>query len=434
MTVPLLSLKSVATLIPHIRCRAGTVVPHFWRFFVKRRHFVSALSVLALALAGGGVLSVSAWPTSVVAQEAEATAVDAVVKHYAALVHANYEDSVTSAKTMQMAIEAFLAKPSEKAFLEARKQWLAAREYYGQTEAFRFYGGPIDGEDGPEGQINAWPLDEAYIDYVDGDETAGLINDTNVPMTVEQLAEMNERGGEENISTGWHAIEFMLWGQDFNDNGTGNRAHTDFVDGERPNADRRRQYLKLVTQLLIDDLQSLVDAWAPGKADNYRAEFEKGGLESVRKIIVGVGSLSRGELAGERIEVAMNTQDQEDEHSCFSDNTHRDAVTNAQGIQNVWLGTYQRLDGSKMVGASLEALVATKNPALAKKTTKQIAESLAAAEGIQTPFDREILGDASAPGRKRLQRTVDSLTAQSKDLVEAAGAIGITKLTLTEPE
>jgi putative iron-regulated protein len=145
-------------------------------------------------------------------------------------------------------------------------------------------------------------------------------------------------------------------------------------------------------------------------------------------MIVGLGSLSRGELAGERLEVAMNTQDKEDEHSCFSDNTHRDAATNAQGIQNVWLGSYQRLDGTSLQGPSLKDLVALKNPALADKVSQQIARSVAYANAIQAPFDREILGAKDAPGRIRVQKTIDSLVQQSKDLTEAAAALGIHKL------
>eukprot|EP01034_Spumella_vulgaris_P000103 gene103-142_t len=164
-----------------------------------------------------------------------------------------------------------------------------------------------------------------------------------------------------------------------------------------------------------------------------RARFVKGNRESVRKMLVGLGSLSRGELAGERLEVALNSQDQEDEHSCFSDNTHRDAVTNAKGIQNVWLGQYQQADGTVLMGPSLRDLVAAKDAALAEKTTQQIAASVAAAEGIQAPFDREIIGGKEAPGRQRIQKTIDSLTQQSKDLVAAANAIGITKLTLVQP-
>ena len=392
------------------------------------------------------LLSVSAFPSLAATPAAQAgasatiaTAVTPVqvVRHYAALVHAGYEDALAGALELQAAIQAFTAAPSQAGLDAARKAWLDAREFYGQTEAFRFYGGPIDDEHGPEGRLNAWPMDESYVDAVAGDEKAGLVNDRKVPITKKNLAALNERDGEENIATGWHAIEFMLWGQDLSETGPGNRGFEDFVDGRKPNADRRRQYLRVTAELLVDDLRALTRAWAPGRKDakaNYRARFERGGSESLRKMLVGLGSLSRGELAGERLEVALASQDQEDEHSCFSDNTHRDAVANAQGIQNVWTGRYVRRDGSTLQGPALRDLVAAKNAALAERTTAQIAASVAAAEAIQAPFDREIVGGADAPGRRRVQKAIDSLTQQSKDLVEAAGAIGITRLTLVNPE
>ena len=204
------------------------------------------------------------------------------------------------------------------------------------------------------------------------------------------------------------------------------------MDGKTPNADRRRQYLKVVTELLIDDLGAMARAWAPG-GKNYAARFAQGGQESVRKIIVGMGSLSRGELAGERMEVALASQDQEDEHSCFSDNTHRDIVANALGIRNAWLGQYKRRDGSLLSGPGVRDLVAAADAPLADKTKAQLDASVKATEAIQAPFDREIIGSKDAPGRQRVQKAVDSLTAQSKLLVESASAIGIQKLTLVQP-
>lgn len=356
-----------------------------------------------------------------------------VLSNYANIVYASYQDVLQSAKTMQQAINAFLAQPSAATQQEAQKAWREAREFYGQTEAYRFYGGPIDDDDGPEGRLNAWPMDESYVDSVKGKPDAGLINNRAFVINRDDLIAQNERGGEENIAMGWHAIEFLLWGQDFNANGPGDRSHTDFVDGKAPNADRRREYLKLVTDLLVDDLNALSKEWTPGRKYNYRAQFEKGGLESLRKMFVGLGSLSRGELAGERLEVALNSQDQEDEHSCFSDNTHRDVVNNALGIENVWLGRYKRADGSMVQGPSMKDLVAARDAALADQTTQQIATSVAAASAIQAPFDREIIGARDAAGRQRIQKAVNSLTQQSKDLVSAASAVGITKLTLVQP-
>ena len=390
------------------------------------------VAAAVLALASLTAASLPAHAQTAAPAPAAAAAVDhkAVALHYAALVHAGYSDTLAAARDLQAAIAEFTKAPSADGLNKARKAWLDAREFYGQTEAFRFYGGPIDDDKGPEGQINAWPLDEAYVDYVTGKPKAGMVNNPKFKITKAALVKANERGGEENISAGWHAIEFLLWGQDQSETGPGNRSFEDYVAGKGQNAERRAQYLTTATELLVDDLSDMVAAWAPGKK-NYRAKFEQGGKESVRKIIVGLGSLSRGELSGERMEVALNSQDQEDEHSCFSDNTHRDVVNNAKGIQNVWTGEFKRRDGSVLKGPALRDLVAAKNPALADKVTAQIGTSVQSAEAIPAPFDRAIVKGSA--GRPVIEKTVASLVSQSKLLVESASAVGIAKLTLVEP-
>ena len=387
---------------------------------MNKRHFLRVFALPLLATPG-------------FALRAQSVDAGAVARHGSALMLASYEDALAAALDLQKAIQAFVGQPSQAGLDAARKAWLAAREWYGQTEAFRFYGGPIDDDKGPEGRLNAWPLDESYLDYVKGKPNAGLINDRKVPITKANIARYNERGGEENIAAGWHAVEFLLWGQDLNSDGPGDRPFDDYLDGKRPNADRRRQYLSTVSELMVDDLRYLVASWSAG-ANNYRQRFERGDMESMRKIIVGMGSLSRGELAGERMEVALNTKDQEDEHSCFSDNTHRDIVNNALGIENMWLGRFVRRDGSTLQGASLRELVATRDAAVAERSTQRIAASVAAARDIQAPFDREIVGGKDGQGRQRVQKTIDSLVQQSKDLTDAATALGITRLTLVKPK
>jgi len=189
--------------------------------------------------------------------------------HYAEGVSASYEASLETATAMDVAIDAFVADPTDESLEAAKESWLGARESYGLTEAFRFYGGPIDNEEnGPEGLINAWPLDEAYVDYVDGDEAAGIVNDPDTYPTIdaELLTSLNEQGGEANISTGWHAIEFLLWGQDLSDDGPGERPVSDYTTAD--NADRRATYLTVASDLLLEHLTGLVEAWAPD-AENF---------------------------------------------------------------------------------------------------------------------------------------------------------------------
>lgn len=213
---------------------------------------------------------------------------------------------------------------------------------------FRFYDGPIDDpDDGPEGQINAWPLDEAYIDYVEDDPAAGIVNDTEgVPeITTEVLVEANEAGGETNISTGWHAIEFLLWGQDLSEEGPGERPVTDYTTAE--NADRRGTYLTLLAQLLVDDLTSVRDQWDT-EGGEYRETFLADPGVALSNILRGMGALSAGELAGERMAVPYETKDDEDEHSCFSDNTLSDIVANARGIELAYTAEYDGVDGTSL--------------------------------------------------------------------------------------
>lgn len=342
-----------------------------------------------------------------------------VLLHHAALIHASYADTLTLARRLQQAVGHFTHSPSAAALAGARQAWLQARERYALTEAFRFYGGPIDGADGPEPRLNGWPVDETYME--------ALIARRKQPIAKRTLSALNTRDGEENVATGWHAIEYLLWGQDLSAEGPGERPHTDYLDGRAEHADRRRLYLVTVTALLVDDLAWLERAWTPNRR-NYRRRFEQGGQEALRGLIVGLGSLSRAELAGERLEVPLASRDQEDEQSCFSDSTHRDIIGNARGIQNVWLGRYVELDGKRLEGPALQELVAAIDPALAERLTAQINASLQAAEAIQPPFDREILGGGDAPGRQRIKQVIDALLRQSASLVEAARVLGIHKL------
>ncbi|MDX1668901.1 MAG: imelysin family protein, partial [Limnobacter sp.] len=352
-------------------------------------------------------------------------------KGYAKMVYANYTDTISATEQLLQEVRGFVEKPSQSGLKKARSAWVQARHLYGQTEVYRFYGGPIDGESGPEGRMNAWPMDEAYVDYVRGAPKAGLIQNTEFEINAENLSTMNERGGEENVATGWHAIEFLLWGQDLSENSAGQRPYTDYVSA--PFAERRALYLETATELLLSDLKQLAKAWAPNQASNYRAQFEEGGKQSLQNILIGMGSLSRGELAGERMEVALFSMQQEDEHSCFSDNTHRDIQDNAQGILNVWLGRYEMANGQVLQVPSLQELVRQESAEVARQTTEQLKKTVALSQKIKAPFDREISGGQDGQGRERLQSVVDSLIAQSEWIVTSASAVDLEQLTLAKP-
>jgi putative iron-regulated protein len=344
-------------------------------------------------------------------------------ENYASLVYQNYSDALAKAQTLKTKIDELAAVPTQAKFDECKTAWKEARIPYGQTEAFRFSEGPIDDEDGPEGQLNAWPMDEVYIDYVVGNATSGIINNaaTYPSITAELLKSLNEAGGEANISTGFHAVEFLLWGQDNNTGSAGTRPYTDFVSGvggTAANQQRRGQYLKVVAEIIVADLQSMADEWKPN-ANNFRKTFVENADESVGNVLKGIAEMSKGELGGERMTVAYDSQLQEDEHSCFSDNTHIDIQMNAKGLQNVFLGKY----GSSITGTGLYDIIKEKNATLAEAIKTLLSQSVAACEAIPAPFDQQILS-ANTAGRQKVLAAINLLSEQGDKISEAIALLG----------
>lgn len=323
-----------------------------------------------------------------------------ILANYGEIVHASYADSLAGAESLEAALQAFVSDPTETTLATAKQAWIDAREPYLQTEAYRFYAGPIDDPDGPEPMINGWPMDESYIDYTVGAPDAGIINEPDLHPIIDKdlVARLNERAGETAISCGFHAIEFLLWGQDLSDDGPGARPLTDYTTARQ--ADRRGAYLLACADLLTDHLAGLVADWAPDDEDNFRATFGKDDpLTAVRAVLYGVHTMTGKELAGERLLVAWDTQDQEDEHSCFSDTTHLDHRRDAQGIANVYGGTYRRTDGTSIAGPGLRVLVRTQMPERLEEFDGQMQTVLETIGQIPTPFDQAIIGEDDAPGR-----------------------------------
>ncbi|CDZ95936.1 imelysin family protein [Pseudomonas saudiphocaensis] len=395
-------------------------------------------------------------PAAKAAKALNEEAAQAVVSHYADLAHAIFRDAHSTAVQLQKAIDALLASPSDETLQAAKDAWLAARVPYMQTEVFRF-GNPV--VDDWEGQVNAWPLDEGMIDYVEGDyqhalgnpgATANIIANQQLQIgedtldvseiTGELLASLNELAGSEaNVATGYHAIEFLLWGQDLNgtEAGAGNRPASDYLEGEGctgDNCDRRRTYLKAVTELLVSDLEEMVAEWAPNTAGNYRASLESEPAENgLRKMLFGMGSLSLGELAGERMKVALEANSPEDEHDCFSDNTHNSHYYNARGIRNVYLGEYQRVDGSLLSGPSLASLVDGIDPEVNStlktdlETTDAKLQVLVVSAENGEAFDQLIAPDNSE-GQDKVRAAIAALVQQTASIEKAAAALGISDL------
>ncbi|GAB2186624.1 imelysin family protein [Roseibium sp. LAB1] len=366
-----------------------------------------------------------------------------VLSTYGDIAQAKYADSLTTAKTLKTAIDKLVAEPTEANLEAARTAWKEARDPYQQTEAYRFGNAIVDDW---EGKVNAWPLDEGLIDYVDasyGDESeendlyvANVIANPSLKVggetidateiTPDLLADKLQEAGEveTNVATGYHAIEFLLWGQDLNgtDAGAGNRPATDFdpANCTGGNCDRRIQYLQAATDLLISDLEEMAAAWAPDGAarEELASKGEAGGLAT---ILTGMGSLSYGELAGERIKLGLMLHDPEEEHDCFSDNTHMSHYNDVVGIRNVYFGSYKSPVGNDVSGASLADLVAEKDPALAEEMKAKLDATLAAFEAMKARAESgeaydQMIGEGNDEGNAIVQAAVDALVDQTASI------------------
>ncbi len=408
------------------------------------------------------------------------------------IAYATYTDSVETAIDLKAALAAFKLAPTDITLQAAKTAWLVSREPYGQSEVYRFRESPIEEV---EGDLNAWPLGEALIDYVatnDTDFTAdqvgvtansagindadngivdgsivtqNIIGTTQVVINDALLATTASAADEHDVIAGYHAIEFLLWGQDLNTstqtttNGTdrddavnttstgGQRPLTDFVSATaNDTADRRHQFLEVAVDKLISDLEQVQTAWIEGVADNYRAQFttitsETDFNQKFTEILNGMGTLSEGELAGERMQIAFASNSQEDEHSCFSDNTHRDIWLDAEGVSNSFYGSYAGYDSTlngtddvttnavdgygiddylKEVG--LDSLAASAKDAFDLTETNYTEIDTLARAG--SPFDVQIMA-ANRTAQSPIAKTIISLEAQARAIQDIADELNL---------
>tara|TARA_R110002096_G_scaffold130284_5_gene279392 strand:- start:1727 stop:2983 length:1257 start_codon:yes stop_codon:yes gene_type:complete len=375
-----------------------------------------------------------------------------VLTTYADIAAATYGDSLTTAQTLQAAVDALIAEPSETNLTAARTAWKAARVPYQQSEVFRF-GNPI--VDDWEGGLNAWPLDEGLIDYVDAsyggatdeNEAAALnvianptftlsgaeVDATEITPDLLKNTLQEADGVEANVATGYHAIEFLLWGQDLNGNGpgAGNRPWTDYAVGDdctNNNCDRRGAYLKAATQLLVSDLEWMSAQWADGGDARANVMADEGA--GISAMLTGMGSLSYGEQAGERMRLGLMLNDPEEEHDCFSDNTHNSHYYDGLGIQNVYLGAYARTDGTLVTGPSLSDLVAAENADLDAEMQLNLSTTMRKLGQIKTAAEAgmsydQMMARGNKGGEALVMGGVNALIAQTKTIERVVATLGV---------
>ena len=361
---------------------------------------------------------------------------------------AAYSESLEKAVILQTEIESLLETPSQHTLNEARRAWIAAREPYSFTEVYRFIFPAIDEW---EGSVNAWPVDEGLIDYVNSDahqqgddnpyasvniiaNKEPIINGQRIDASVLSAEfikhQLHEAGDiETNVATGFHAIEFLLWGQDLNGTGegAGERPWTDFSieHCSHGNCDRRGEYLRSVTQLLVDDLRVMVAAW-DFEGDITRVMLSADPIEFMRHIMMGVATFIQVELVSERMRLPLTLGDPEGEHDCFSDQTHASILNNFLGVRmlltshyrDVVKNPYMMLEFFPSFSALQNSLNGTEK---SLRLIYDSAEGIDNSSQINQKFDQLIAKDNTA-GNVLIADAIQRLGVLSLRLIRSANA------------
>ena len=136
-------------------------------------------------------------------------------------------------------------------------------------------------------------------------------------------------------------------------------------------------------------------------------------------MLTGMDSLSYGELAGERMTRGLLLHDPEEEHDCFSDNTHNSHYYNVIGIQNVYLGRYKRIDVTIMQGPSPADFVKITDAVTDGRMRSSLAAAVEAFAAIVTRAELveaydQMIGEGNEVGNKFVQTGIDALLNQTK--------------------
>ncbi|MEK9766001.1 MAG: imelysin family protein, partial [Thalassolituus sp.] len=150
--------------------------------------------------------------------------------HLSTLVFQSLTTALESAQALNTSIRILVEAPDEDRLNLAREQWRTSYSAYLTSQA----AGSIPVREPAEWysarltrgdlslQMNSWPIEPGYIDYVDGYAFSGIVNDTALELTTDSLLNQHRFSDATYVSIGYPALEFMLWGED------GQRSASDF--------------------------------------------------------------------------------------------------------------------------------------------------------------------------------------------------------------
>ena len=335
------------------------------------------------------------------------------VSNYSNIAEAASRSALSQGRILKEAISAFVKDPKAETHLLAKVSWMQARLPFLQSEFSRMIVERGEVNHDISNLLNGWPIDPGLIDYTAKVPGENIINNKEKypSITTELLRSINLKAGKSGFTTGYHVIEFLLWGEDSERSSSGKRSFKDYDKSNSELAKRRADYLVACCDLLIEDLENLVSEWDHESKNNLRAHLESmPSDQAIRKILRMVSVLADG-LAESQIGSIISKESVFKEQSTFSDTTHFDFLHTVAGISNLAAGAYVGLDGKlQVLGLGLIGLAEQAPNARAEKIRSLINDAMKSAQAFKGPFDQFNQDEKNVTGSEKSTITLKALS------------------------
>ena len=236
----------------------------------------------------------------------------------------------------------------------SKQAWLNAHSAYELTTLHRYYATQLMGEQDSlvlmqlQYQINHWPIVPGYIDYVDGYPDSGIVHDINVNLDADSLREQHGSFDVSEVTLGFHAIEFLLWGYDADSVA---RPATDFdavleltpkeIESgytlEQLSNNRRRLFLSVVVDTLVKDFLALQSLWLAEEPSISQRIESISGTELIVILADSMSAMLTQELLQRSLYPMLNGNFVESVQSPYSRSTQNAVSSQLSGLERLLL-------------------------------------------------------------------------------------------------
>lgn len=210
-------------------------------------------------------------PSAAHAYPLDASALEPFTHHYSETLQKKLDASTLTALLFDDSIKQFLATPNVANLEAAQQKWQETYALFNDTSPFTV----LTDNPAQHSYIDSWPILPGYIDAISGFPNSGIVNDVTLELNEANIRQQHGLTFPGEVSTGFHAIEFMIWGEtttaenseSAKESKEENKTlplkrytpvkqwHQTELDVSQHSNNRRRKYLALVTNILLKDIE-----------------------------------------------------------------------------------------------------------------------------------------------------------------------------------